>query len=80
VAGPPSLCRRRGAYLNFETDTDDRRVRASYGREKYRRLAALKAEWDPSNMFQHNPNIPPGPDSLPAPRHEATVRADKTVH
>jgi FAD/FMN-containing dehydrogenase len=63
-----------GAYLNFETDTDDRRVRASYGQEKYRRLAALKAEWDPRNMFRHNPNIPPKPAAFPAPRHVAAAQ------
>ena len=68
-----------GAYLNFETDTDERRVRASYGEEKFRRLAALKAEWDPDNLFRHCPNIPPGADNLPTPRQEATVRADKSA-
>jgi FAD/FMN-containing dehydrogenase len=55
-------------YLNFEADTDDSRVRASYGEEKYRRLAALKAEWDPDNLFRHNPNIPPAAAGIPAPR------------
>ena len=32
-----------GAYVNFEFDADAERVRASYGEQKYRRLAALKA-------------------------------------
>ena len=68
-----------GAYLNFETDADERRVRASYGEQKYRRLAALKAEWDPNNLFRHNPNIPPAAAGIPSPREAAPASADKTV-
>ncbi|MGY1640098.1 FAD-binding oxidoreductase [Geodermatophilus sp. SYSU D00703] len=68
-----------GAYLNFESDTDQRRVRASYGEEKYRRLAALKAEWDPENLFRHNPNVPPTGPGIPAPREAATERAEEAT-
>jgi hypothetical protein len=68
-----------GAYLNFEADADERRVRASYGEQKYRRLAALKAEWDPDNLFRHNPNIPPAAAGIPSPREAAPASADKTV-
>ena len=64
-------------YLNFETDTDASRVRASYGEEKYRRLAALKARWDPDNVFRSNVNIAPDAAGagVPAPReaHDAAV-------
>ncbi|MGY1704705.1 FAD-binding oxidoreductase [Geodermatophilus sp. SYSU D00697] len=56
------------AYVNFLGEADEARVRAAYGEEKYRRLAALKAEWDPDNVFRHNANIPPAPVSLPSPR------------
>jgi len=66
-----------GAYLNFETDTDERRVRVSYGEEKFRRLAALKAEWDPDNVFRHNPNIPPTSAGVPAPRKPTSTRAEE---
>ena len=31
-----------GAYLNFEPDAGQDRVRAGYGAEKYARLVALK--------------------------------------
>jgi Berberine and berberine like len=66
-----------GAYLNFETDTDERRVRASYGEEKFRRLAALKAEWDPDNVFRHNPNIPPTSAGIPTSRKPTPSRAEE---
>ncbi len=51
----------RGSYLNGEADYPDDRVRASYGAEKYARLAAIKAEYDPDNIFHRNANIPPVP-------------------
>ena len=48
-----------GVYLNFIGDEGEDRVRAAYGEEKYRRLAAIKGEWDPTNVFQGNQNIKP---------------------
>jgi FAD/FMN-containing dehydrogenase len=59
-----------GAYVNFEYDADEARVRASYGEQKYRRLAALKAEWDPDNVFRSNVNITPerATTGVPSPR------------
>lgn len=48
-----------GRYLNFEPATTESGVRAGYGDEKYLRLAALKREWDPDNLFQGNHNIAP---------------------
>jgi FAD/FMN-containing dehydrogenase len=47
-------------YPNFiEPDEGVKRLRASYGPEKYERLVALKREWDPENLFRLNQNISP---------------------
>lgn len=48
-----------GTYVNFLSDADSDRVRAAYGAEKYERLSAIKAVWDPDNVFHHNANISP---------------------
>jgi FAD/FMN-containing dehydrogenase len=48
-----------GIYLNFEPGTGEAEVRAGFGDEKFRRLAALKQEWDPDNIFRGNHNIAP---------------------
>jgi FAD/FMN-containing dehydrogenase len=48
-----------GTYVNFLTEEEGTdRIRAAYGRH-YERLAAVKAEWDPTNLFHQNKNIPP---------------------
>ncbi|HUP72450.1 MAG TPA: BBE domain-containing protein [Acidimicrobiales bacterium] len=35
------------------------RVREAYGDANYRRLAEVKAKYDPENAFRNNKNIPP---------------------
>jgi len=51
-----------GAYVNFLMDDEvDGRIQATYG-EHYERLAAIKAKYDPQNLFRVNQNIPPAPD------------------
>jgi hypothetical protein len=47
-----------GAYVNFMMEEGADRVRASY-LGNYDRLAAVKAQYDPENLFHVNQNIPP---------------------
>jgi hypothetical protein len=48
-------------YVNFLSDAEEgeERIRAAYGPKKYKRLRALKRQWDPDNFFRINQNIPP---------------------
>jgi hypothetical protein len=48
-----------GAYVNFMMDEGQERVRATY-RDNYDRLARVKAQYDPDNVFRVNQNIRPG--------------------
>jgi FAD/FMN-containing dehydrogenase len=48
-----------GAYINFLSAEGEERVQAAYGPEKFARLRSLKDEWDPTNLFRLNQNIPP---------------------
>jgi FAD/FMN-containing dehydrogenase len=47
-----------GAYVNFMTADEDRRVAAAYG-ANYERLVQIKGKFDPDNSFHLNQNIPP---------------------
>ena len=48
-----------GAYPNFMmTDEGEDRIKASFG-DNYPRLRALKAKYDPANLFRVNQNIRP---------------------
>ena len=47
----------QSAYVNFmDADEADNRVQLSYG-DNYKRLAAIKAKYDPNNLFRVNQNI-----------------------
>ena len=47
-----------GVYLNFTGDEGEDRIQAGFG-DEYDRLAAVKAEWDPDNIFRQNHNVKP---------------------
>jgi FAD/FMN-containing dehydrogenase len=51
-----------GAYVNFMMEEGPDRVRATYG-PNHDRLAAVKAEYDPTNLFRVNQNIAPAGDA-----------------
>lgn len=49
-----------GAYVNYlPPDAGEDRLRAAYGVATYNRLRAVKAAYDPTNLFRANQNIPP---------------------
>jgi FAD/FMN-containing dehydrogenase len=49
----------KGAYVNFmDADEANNRVELSYG-DNYKRLTAIKAKYDPKNLFRVNQNITP---------------------
>ena len=48
-----------GAYAGFLADEGEERVRAAYPGATWERLAAVKATYDPDNVFRLNQNIPP---------------------
>jgi FAD/FMN-containing dehydrogenase len=45
-------------YVNFLTSDEKDRLRSAYG-ANYERLAAIKAKYDPTNLFRMNHNIKP---------------------
>ncbi|BCB84133.1 FAD-binding oxidoreductase [Phytohabitans suffuscus] len=49
----------RGAYGNFLTTATPEDAATMYPQDTYRRLAAVKAAYDPTNLFSHNHNVPP---------------------
>jgi FAD/FMN-containing dehydrogenase len=47
------------AYANFLGDEGEARVRAAYPTPTWERLVAVKAQYDPENLFRLNQNVPP---------------------
>jgi hypothetical protein len=74
---------RAGVYVNFlDSDDDTNRVHEAYGYDTYRRLAEVKAKYDPENVFHDNKNIRPATPAQstpvpidPAPRRGSAIRA-----
>ncbi|HEX3202835.1 MAG TPA: FAD-binding oxidoreductase [Actinomycetes bacterium] len=57
-----------GAYVGFMVDEGEERVRKAYPGSTWERLAAVKARYDPANLFHRNQNVTPRP---PAPTEPA---------
>lgn len=47
------------AYVNFMGDEGSARVHDAYPGATWERLAAVKAHYDPTNLFRLNQNVPP---------------------
>lgn len=50
-----------GVYVNMLAEDEGTRIAAAYG-DNFRRLAEVKAKWDPENVFRMNHNVPPKAD------------------
>jgi FAD/FMN-containing dehydrogenase len=48
-----------GVYVNFLSEEGEARVREAYPGATWDRLTAIKAHYDPTNLFRLNQNIPP---------------------
>ncbi|MEW5991687.1 MAG: FAD-binding oxidoreductase [Chloroflexota bacterium] len=48
-----------GAYVNFMDDEGETSARRAYPGPTWDRLAAIKAAYDPANLFRRNHNVPP---------------------
>jgi FAD/FMN-containing dehydrogenase len=48
-----------GTYVNFLSDEGPKGLEAAYGAATLERLVALKDQFDPTNVFRFNANIPP---------------------
>jgi FAD/FMN-containing dehydrogenase len=55
-----------GVYVNFLAEEGPDRVHAAYPGATWDRLAAIKARYDPTNLFRVNQNIAPAPNAEPA--------------
>ena len=53
-----------GAYANFLASATEEDVAAIYPAQTYRRLAAVKRQYDPGNLFAHNHNVRPSSSRL----------------
>jgi FAD/FMN-containing dehydrogenase len=47
------------AYVNFVGDEGEARIHAAYPGATWDRLAAVKARYDPDNLFHMNQNVAP---------------------
>jgi hypothetical protein len=76
-----------GAYVNLNSEFAGDSLRNTYGAAKFDRLRSIKAQYDPTNVFRHNANIPPAGGvtqvtngaSAESPRPEAPFGVSRLV-
>jgi hypothetical protein len=56
-----------GAYVGFLGNDGAARIREAYPGSTWERLAAIKARYDPTNLFRLNQNILPAIEGLGKP-------------
>jgi hypothetical protein len=56
---PWSAGRMMANFMSAEEATEPAQLRTAYGEERYDRLARVKKDYDPRNLFQMNHNIVP---------------------
>lgn len=61
VSEAPAPLSMPGRDVNFAADGQTDGVRGAYRDDIYTRLARLKREYDPGNLFHRNQNVQPGP-------------------
>jgi FAD/FMN-containing dehydrogenase len=75
-----------GAYANFLSSATEEDVAAIYPTQIYQRLAAVKRQYDPGNLFACNHNVRPlqaladKQDGGPRPGHQADVPTAGRLH
>ena len=59
VSGLTLMSQRSARWVSHLGDEGDERIKAAFGAETYERLAQIKSEYDPGNVFAGNQNIRP---------------------
>jgi hypothetical protein len=65
-----------GVYVNFLGDEGEDRVRAAYSGQIWQWLAAIKARYEPTNLFRLNSNIPPSTEETEQLRKQDEGKSD----
>ena len=65
-----------GAYANFLTSATEADVAAIYPTETFTRLAAVKHQYDPGNLFARNHNVRPSSSRLDSESHPVSELGD----